>query len=127
MSNEPVTVLVADDEEDIRMLVRAVLSAANVEVVAEAIDGQEALDHVARLDPPPIPTALILDNRMPGLSGLDVATRVLEGRPEQPIVLFSAFLTPEIERKAKAIGVRACVSKADINKLPTVIAGLASD
>jgi hypothetical protein len=64
---------------------------------------------------------------MPGLSGLDVATRVLEGRPLQPIVLFSAFLTPEIERKAKAIGVRACVSKADIKKLPSVIAGLASD
>src|SRR5687767_13906478 len=105
MNNESVTVLVADDEEDMRMLVRVILAKANVEVVAEAIDGQEALDAVSRLDPPPVPTALILDNRMPGMSGLDVAALVLERTPEQPIVLFSAFLTEEIEERAKAIGI----------------------
>ena len=127
MQNEPVTVLVADDEEDMRTLVRVILAKANVEVVAEAIDGQDALDAIARLDPPPVPTALILDNRMPGMSGLDVAALVLERTPMQPIVLFSAFLTDEIEERARAIGVRACVSKTDIARLPRVISDLAAE
>ena len=124
MDIEPVTVLIADDEEDMRTLVRVILAQANVKVVAEAIDGTEALETIARLDPPPVPTALILDNRMPGMSGLDVAALVLEKTPDQPIVLFSAFLTDAIEQQAKDIGIRACVSKSDINKLPKVIADL---
>lgn len=127
MDSEPVTVLVADDEEDMRLLVRVILAKANVEVVAEAIDGRDALDTITRLHPPPVPTALILDNRMPGMSGLDVAALVLERTPTQPIVLFSAFLTDEIEQRARAIGIRACVSKADIARLPQVIADLASE
>jgi CheY-like chemotaxis protein len=118
--------LTGPDEEDMCMLVRVVLSKAHVEVIAEAIDGQEALDAVHRLDPPPVPTALILDNRMPGMTGLEVAARVLEHTPSQPIVLFSAFLTEEIERQAEALGIRACVSKTDIDRLPQVIAELAS-
>jgi CheY-like chemotaxis protein len=126
VDSEPVTVLVADDEEDMRVLVRAILAKSNVEVVAEAIDGQEALDTIARLDPPPVPTALILDNRMPGLSGLDVAAQVLARTPGQPIVLFSAYLTREIEQQARAMGIRACVSKTDIARLPGVIADLAA-
>lgn len=124
VDTEPVTVLIADDEEDMRTLVRVILAQANVKVVAEAIDGTEALETIARLDPPPVPTALILDNRMPGMSGLDVAALVLEKTPDQPIVLFSAFLTDAIEQQAKDIGIRACVSKSDINKLPKVIADL---
>ena len=107
-----------------RTLVRVVLAKANVKVIAEAVDGQEALDAVSRLDPPPVPTALILDNRMPGMSGLDVAAQVLEKTPMQPIVLFSAFLTDAIEKKARAIGIRACVAKSDVHKLPQVIADL---
>ncbi len=49
-----------------------------------------------------------------------------ERTPAQPIVPFSAFLTDEIEERARAIGIRACVSKGDINRLPQVIAELAA-
>ena len=126
MTTEPITVLIADDEEDMRMLVRVVLSKANVEIVAEAIDGPEALDTIERLDPPPVPTALILDNRMPGMTGLEVAELVLARTPGQPIVLFSAFLTDEIRERAEAIGIRSCVSKTDIARLPRVIEELAA-
>ncbi|HEY8721135.1 response regulator, partial [Pengzhenrongella sp.] len=66
-----VTVLVVDDDEDIRFLVRTVLTRAGLEVVAEAIDGVEALAALERLDPPPDPAVVVLDNRMPGLSGLE--------------------------------------------------------
>src|SRR5260370_13089108 len=97
---EPITVLVADDDEDMRVLVREVLIRAGLEVVAEAIDGPEALDAIKRLHPPPIPTVLVLDNRMPNMSGLEVAALVLDQVPSQRIILFSAYLTDEIEAQA---------------------------
>ena len=126
MVNDRITVLVADDEEDIRTLVRLVLTRAGLEVIAEAIDGPDALEAVDRLQPPPVPSVLVLDNRMPGMSGLDVAELVLQQAPRQPIVLFSAFLNPEVEQQARALGIRACISKSEIARLPDVVASLAT-
>jgi CheY-like chemotaxis protein len=50
-----------------------------------------ALTAVERLDPPPIPTVIVLDCQMPGLSGLLVAERVPAPNARQ-IQLFTAFL-----------------------------------
>lgn len=126
MDTEPITVLVADDEEDMRVLVRAVLTSKGMKVVEESIDGVDALDAVTRLHPPPILTVLVLDSRMPGMSGLEVAARVLEQAPGQRIILFSAYLTAEIEDQAREIGIRACVSKDVVTDLADMIAEIAA-
>jgi two-component system, chemotaxis family, chemotaxis protein CheY len=122
-----VTVLVVDDEDDIRQLVRAVLEGAGFQVIDEAVDGTAALDSLATLHAPPVPTVIVLDNRMPGLSGLEVAERVLHGIPNQHIVLFSAFITEEITARAAELGIAACASKSDVGKLPELIAGLVAE
>lgn len=120
------TVLIVDDEVDIRVLVRAILESSDlgVEVVAEAVDGDDALAVFGTLDPPDIPDVVILDNRMPGKEGLDVAAEMLEQEPRQHIVLFSAFVTPEIEARAADLGVRACVGKSDFARLPELVVSL---
>jgi CheY-like chemotaxis protein len=115
-------VLVADDEEDIRVLLRLILEAAGLQVVAEAVDGEDALAHFDRLDPPPIPAVVILDNRMPpGRDGIEVAIEMLRRLPTQRIILFSAFLTKELEEEARAVGVERCVTKWDADLLPALI------
>lgn len=120
------TVLIVDDEIDIRLLVRAILEASDlgVEVVGEAVDGIDALEVYETLDPPEVPDVVILDNRMPGKEGLDVAAEMLEQEPRQHIVLFSAFVTPEIEERANALGVRACLGKNDFARLPELVVEL---
>ena len=120
------TVLIVDDEVDIRLLVRAILEASGlgVEVVGEAVDGDDALAVFRALDPPEVPDVVILDNRMPGKEGLDVAAEMLAQEPRQHIVLFSAFVTPEIEERARALGVRACVGKSDFARLPELVVEL---
>ena len=122
----PATVLVADDEPDLRMLVRVVLEAAGHQVVEEAIDGEDALTAIARLAPPPVPAVMVLDNQMPGLSGLEVAARVLALTPDQPIVLFSAYLDADVLRRAQEIGIRTCLAKAEVARLPAVIEAMVS-
>ena len=120
------TMLIVDDEMDMRMLVRVVIEMANhgLSIVGEAADGDEALQVWRDLNGPPIPDVVILDNRMPGLTGLEVARRILDERPEQLIVLYSAFLDDEVRREAGDIGIATCVSKDDLERLPSVIESL---
>jgi CheY-like chemotaxis protein len=122
----PITVLVADDEADLRTLVRAVVERAGFEIVEEAVDGDEALAAVTRLSPPPVPTVMVLDNQMPGLSGLEVAERVLAETPGQRIILFSAFLDANVRARAQEVGISVCLSKTDVHRLPEVISALAA-
>lgn len=122
-TSEATSVLLVDDEPDIRELARLYLEMAGLEV-NEAVDGSEALERFAAFNPPPMPSIVILDNRMPGLSGIQVAEKMLLIHPEQVIVLFSAFLDRETQDAATAVGVTACVSKSDLKRLPQIIRDL---
>jgi two-component system, chemotaxis family, chemotaxis protein CheY len=124
--DKPTTVLIVDDDLDIRLLVRTILESAelDVEVVGEAGDGVQALEVYGTLDHPEVPDVIILDNRMPGRDGMDVAAEILVQEPEQHIVLFSAYVTPELEARASELGVRACVGKGDFSLLPQLVAQL---
>jgi two-component system chemotaxis response regulator CheY len=121
------TILIVDDDADMRYLARAVLEGSGMEVAEEAADGTEALAKFAELDPPPVPTVVLLDNQMPGLSGLEVASRILKERPDQLIVLFSAYLDAEIVSEAERLCVAACVSKGDAMDLASIIAGVVTN
>jgi two-component system response regulator AlgR len=79
-------VLVVDDEPLARERLRALLIELGVgALVSEAQDGAQALAQVAR-DPPEV---VLLDIRMPGMSGLEVA-RHLAALPESPAVVFTS-------------------------------------
>ena len=118
------SVFVVDDEPDMRLLARVFLERGGFKVVDEAEDGPQALARFQQLNPPPIPSVVLLDNRMPGLTGLEVAEQMLVQHPDQVIVLFSAHLEAAVEEKARAIGVTACVSKTQASKLAEIIRGL---
>jgi two-component system, chemotaxis family, chemotaxis protein CheY len=118
------TILVVDDDADMRFLARAVLEGSGIAVAAEAADGAEALAKIAELDPPPVPTVVLLDNQMPGLSGLEVAEQILRQRPGQLIVLFSAYLDAGIVAEATRLGIASCVSKNDAMDLPEILTDL---
>jgi CheY-like chemotaxis protein len=117
------TVLLVDDEADMRDLARLILETDGLTVV-EASGGAEALEMYLALDPPPVPAVVVLDQRMPGLTGLQVAERMLARNPEQVILLFSAYLDAETQDAAKATGVATCVSKVDSMRLPAIIRDL---
>jgi len=122
-ANPATTVLLVDDEPDILELARMFLEMDGLKVNFAA-DGLQALERYAELNPPPQPAVVVLDNRMPGLTGVQVAEQMLAVHPGQLIVLFSAFLDQDTQDAATAVGVAACVSKNDLRKLPKIIRSL---
>ena len=70
---------------------------------------------------PPIPLVVLLDNRMPGLTGLEVAEQMLAKHPSQMIVLFSAHIDATVKAQAREIGISACVSKTEASRLGKII------
>jgi DNA-binding NarL/FixJ family response regulator len=111
--------LIVDDDSDMRFLVRMTIEVANhgLEVSGEADSGESALALVEQ----DRPGVVVLDQRMPGLTGLETARRLLADDPEQPIILFSAYLDPKTVAEATALGIRACLDKTDVDRLPEAL------
>jgi two-component system, chemotaxis family, chemotaxis protein CheY len=122
------TILIVDDEIDMRILLRSAIAMASegLEVVAEAADGVEAIDVWRALDGPPVPDVVILDNRMPRQTGIEAARQILGERPGQIIVLYTSFLDDTLRAEALEIGIRACVAKDEMDTLPNLIRELTS-
>jgi DNA-binding NarL/FixJ family response regulator len=120
-----IRVLLVDDEEDIRLVMRVGLNLANEDlvVVGEASDGETALRMADELDP----TVVVLDQRMPGLSGLETAAELLQRRPRQRVMLCSAYLDEALREHARQAGVANCIQKNEIPKLPELLRAIARD
>jgi two-component system, NarL family, invasion response regulator UvrY len=81
-----VRVLTVDDQPLFRGVARDVIEAtAGFEPVGEAAGGAEALDAVERL----APGLVLLDVRMPGMDGIEVARRLRSSHPDTVVVLIS--------------------------------------
>ena len=119
----PIEALIVDDQEDMRLLLRVVLGAeADITVTGEATDGLEALDAYGDLRP----TVIVLDEMMPGMTGLDVV-RTLRDRGDEPrVVLCSAHLDTHMREEASLLGVARCVSKNDMNGVVAAVRELAT-
>ena len=106
---EPLRILVADDHALMRKSVRALLEGdPGLRVIGEAATGLETIAQVALTRP----DLVILDLHMPGLEGIEVATQIRQTHPETRIIVFTADLTPGVERQAQAAGIHRCVSKS---------------
>lgn len=84
---DTIRVVLVDDHPVVRTGIRNVLEAAGIKVAAEAGNGEDALRLVDSLQP----DVLLLDIRMPGLSGVEVARRLQPRRPPLPILVLSAY------------------------------------
>lgn len=110
------TVLIADDQKDLRVVMRTMLERASDDwKVLETADGEQALAAAQSHSP----DLLILDQRMPGLTGTQVAETLREDGYRGPIILFSAYLDDDVETRAAALDLRT-LPKSDIGRLVAV-------
>jgi AmiR/NasT family two-component response regulator len=101
-----VKVLIAEDETLIRLDLRAMLERSGCEVVAEARNGEEAVE-LARTEEPEL---AILDVKMPKLDGIDAARQILAERPV-PVVIVSAYTERKLVERAADAGVFGFLAK----------------
>jgi two-component system response regulator (stage 0 sporulation protein F) len=117
----PGRVLVVDDEPGLRFFQRITLEESGIEV-DEAASGAEALERCAAGGPFAV---IVLDYRMPGITGLDVARRLREAGDETPIVLYSGYVDPRVAEETLALGLPAVIDKADTERLVAMVTAYA--
>jgi DNA-binding NarL/FixJ family response regulator len=115
---EATTVVIADDHEISRIGIRRLLGTSQgITVIGEAIDGYEALE-MTRAKKPDV---VLLDVRMPNLSGIDVAQRLKTEMPGVFVIMLSAAEDQMLVEQALYAGADGYLSK-DVSSVELVAA-----
>ncbi len=93
------TILVADDEENVRELLREILEEDEYSVIV-VDDGAKAVDSVIKYGP----DCAILDVRMPVLDGMEAFLKIKDLAPELPVIFLTAYGSSDIAIKAMKKG-----------------------
>jgi DNA-binding NarL/FixJ family response regulator len=104
-----IRIVLADDHAIVRAAVRCLLeTAADIEIVAEAADGEQALAEIARHEP----DVAVVDLAMPRLDGIEVARRLAGAGRRTRVLALSAWEEGRHVRDALAAGVAGYVPKS---------------
>jgi DNA-binding NarL/FixJ family response regulator len=105
------TVLIVDDHAGFRAHARALLTAADFEVVAEAADGRTALDLTGRFQP----AIVLLDVQLPDIDGFAVARELVSGPSSPSVVLVSTRDATDYGRRLTDCGAVGFISKSRLS------------
>ena len=113
----PKSILIADDHETTRSLIRSFMKSKDgVKVCGEAVDGVDAIEKAKELKP----DLIILDLAMPRMNGAAAASVLKRTMPNVPIILFTMY--DEVMGKALAAAVRVGLVLAKPNGLDDMVA-----
>jgi two-component system, chemotaxis family, chemotaxis protein CheY len=101
-------ILVVEDSDTTRRIIRAILETREWKICGEAKNGRAAVKQFRKLRP----DVVILDLAMPGLSGIEVASRLSKIDPLVPLILFTIADVDQLQEAASGAGIFASVSKA---------------
>jgi CheY-like chemotaxis protein len=105
----PIRVMVVDDTLHVRNMLASMLTLDGFEVTGSLGSGPEALEVVDALDP----DVVVIDYKMPGMDGLQAARLLREARPSQVMIMYTAFIDPDLQRAAEEAGIAVCLAKVE--------------
>jgi len=118
---DPVRILIADDHEVIRRsVIRVLESRPEFDECAEATNGREAVEKALEWKP----DLVLLDIRLPVLSGFEVSRLIKQHQPEILILFFSIYDTDEILEEARLVGDGFILKEKIVEMLPNAIKAL---
>lgn len=114
-----IRLLIADDHAIVRSgLLQLLALAPDIEVVGEAVNGGEVLEKFRQS----VFDVLLLDMTMPGISGIDLITRIRTQYADQPILVLSMHNEPQVAARALKAGANGYLTKdSDPEKLLAAI------
>jgi CheY-like chemotaxis protein len=101
--------MVIDDTLRVRNMLTSMLALDGFEVVGSTGDGRDAIATIDALDP----DVVIIDYKMPEIDGLETARRMRETRPAQVMIMYSAFIDPQLQEAAEEAGIAVCLAKVE--------------
>jgi two-component system invasion response regulator UvrY len=108
----PLTVLIVDDQPPFLRAVRALLETGRrFDVVGEATSGEEALELTLRLRP----QLVLMDVRLPGLTGIQTSRRIVAQFPSTVVVLVSTHRRADLPPGLEDCGAAAFTPKEDVD------------
>ncbi len=99
--------MLVDDDKNLQRVYLTLFRMNNLEVIAQAFDGFEAVEQYRDLNPKP--DAVIMDQRMPRMDGITATKKIIELDPEAKVIFLSA--DDSAETKAKQSGAKLFLSK----------------
>lgn len=114
------TVLLADDDDRFRALVRSVLEDDDYTVVAEAADARTAVALAAEHRP----AVVVIDLVLPGAVGLSAVRELRSADPPHEVVVLSSLFDPELEDETVELGAHYLDKTAGIDALEAAIDAL---
>lgn len=110
--------MIADDSDSIRLVLRDILSIGEHEIIAEAADGQEAVEKFSEVKP----DLLLLDLAMPKKDGLTVLKEIMKMDPDSNVILITASEDQKVIGECLDVGAKSYIAKPfDFNKVLKVI------
>lgn len=106
-------VLIADDEPDVRLLLRLGLRHHEIAVVGEAADGLEVIEACDRL----AVDAIVLDLLMPRMNGFEVIPELQRDHPNIGIVAYTAVAGDVVRREMARLGIPLLLKSGDSSPL----------
>lgn len=103
----PIRLLIADDHEVVRSGLRSLLHGSEIEVVAEARSGEEAV----RLAEQENVDVVVLDIRMPDGDGLVALQQIKQRRPSLPVLMLTTYDNPTYVSRAVSLGASGYILK----------------
>ena len=114
-------ILVIDDGDSVRDIIRLFLERDGFEVCGEATDGVEAIEQAKKLKP----DLIVLDLAMPRMNGAEAASILSKTMPDVPIVMLTLYQNVLGNALASAVGVKAIIDKTDgMDKLVACVRSL---
>jgi len=115
---QPMRLLVVDDDVSVGKLLRAIFEREGWEVDYVS-SGEECITAVGATPP----DVIVLDHMMPGLTGIETARRLRQDGFVKPIVLFSAYLGPDLQTAVRELDLKT-VSKVDTQAVIRIVDAL---
>ncbi|HEX2023384.1 MAG TPA: response regulator transcription factor [Acidimicrobiales bacterium] len=109
MAAKPIRVMVVDDTPHVLRMLTSMLEIDGFEVVSQAASGAEAIERLEEADP----DVVVMDYKMPAMDGLTAARELRSRRPDQVVVLYTAYIDAALERQAAEAGVALCLDKIE--------------
>src|ERR1700726_1413994 len=114
-------ILVIDDGDSVRHIIRIFLERDGFEVCGEGADGVQAIQQAKKLKP----DLIVLDLAMPRMNGAEAASVLSSTMPKVPIVLLTLYKNVLGTALASAVGVKAIIDKTDgMDKLVACVRSL---